>query len=292
MILSVGEILIDRIVKSDGEVSHVGGAPFNVAVNAYRHGNKTAFFGKVGEDKDGEFIKKEGAKYLPENLFLSTDKRRKTTVAMVTLIDGERNFKFLRDDAADYNLTADDVNFDFTGLNIVHLGTLMLNTKEGRSFAEYVVSECKRRKIRLSVDANFRDDLFESKEERNEVFLPFLKAADIVKFSDDELEELTGKDTVEEGIKAFCPKEYIFVTCGKKGSAAYKKGIGYVRCEATPAEKVVDTTGAGDAYYGTVLAGLDRLFVEDKPIDETTLRKIMSDGNVAGKEATQKEGAV
>lgn len=292
MILSVGEILVDRIQTGATIVSHIGGAPFNVAVNAYRRGAEVKFYGAVGQDADGLFIKDEAEKYLPERSILKVIPERKTTVAMVTLDDGERNFRFLRECAADYALSP-DLNFsDFSGLKILHLGTLMLNKESGRQFARFIVDKCKEEKVVLSVDANFRDDLFKNKEERNAVMLPILKSADIVKFSDDEILDITGKEGVEEAILAFAPKDYIFVTCGKHGSIAWQRELGFVYCQSTPAETVVDTTGAGDAYFGTVLALLDGFITAGNEIDKDTLRQVMAEGNEAGKLATQRVGAV
>lgn len=292
MIISTGEILVDRIIKEDGAASYVGGAPYNVAVNAFESGAKTAFFGKIGEDADGRYVVSEAKRRLPDGLYLSVADGRPTTVALVTLTKGERSFKFLRAGTADYMLCEDDINFEFEGLNIVHLGTLMLNTEEGLRYARYVADRCAEHKVRLSVDANFRDDLFFDKAERNAVFAPFLKRADILKLSEEELAEFTGEKSVEAGIKALSPKEYAFITCGAKGSYAYKKGVGLQFVPATPAEKIVDTTGAGDAYYGKALACLDEYFSAEKSPTAAELAEIAKKSNEAGKAATQREGAV
>ena len=97
---------------------------------------------------------------------------------------------------------------------------------------------------------------------------------------------------MEEAILTFNPKDFIFVTCGKHGSIAWQRELGFVYCPSTPAEKVVDTTGAGDAYYGTVLALLDGFITAGNEIDKDTLRQVMAEGNEAGKTATQRVGAV
>lgn len=292
MIFSVGEILVDRLIKKDGSVSHVGGAPFNVAVNAFRQGAKVAFFGKVGSDKEGDFVKAEAEKYLPGGCRIATDGCKATTVAEVTLLDGERYFKFLRDDAADYNLDKNLPFDEFKELNIVNLGTLMLNKAEGKDFAEYVICECDKRKLSLAADANFRDDLFVDRKERNEAMAAVLKNADVVKFSEEELSDFTGEEKIEDGIIAFNPKKYLFVTCGKRGSVGYRKDLGFVYVSAEPVEAVVDATGAGDAFFGTVLAGLDGYVNDGAEIGKKELELIMAKANEAGGKATQKEGAV
>jgi len=292
MILCVGEILVDRLVKENSSVSHIGGAPFNVAVNAYRKGAEVKFFGRVGDDADGYFLKEEAEKYLPDRCNIETDESKKTTVAEVTLTNGERSFKFLRDGAADYAFNTD---FDFskvTGLNIVHLGTLMLNKTEGRKFAEYAIKECDKLGLLLSADANFRDGLFSSEREMTEVFTPILKRADILKVSDEELFILTGERDIEKGILKFAPKGYMFVTMGKRGSVVYKKGIGFIMRSSVPSENVVDTTGAGDAFYGAALACLDGMINKGLTPTKTDLEQILEIGNAEGKAATEREGAL
>ncbi len=292
MILSVGEILVDRIVKEDGVADHVGGAPFNVAVNAYRQGAESYFYGKVGYDDEGTFVIEEGEKYLPYGCLISRTKEKKTTVALVTLSDGERSFRFLREGTADYDLHKEDFLLEGIAVpDILHLGTLMLNTAEGREFSAYVVEQCAEKDIVLSVDANFRDDLFATKEERNEIFLPVLRSADILKLSEDELYDITGVEGMEEGIKSFCPKGYAFVTCGSKGSFAYHRDIGLVHKESEPIVPI-DTTGAGDAFFGAVLARMEYCIRKGIEIDEKVLLQVLAEGNEAGKTATQKEGAV
>ena len=56
MILSVGEILVDMIGVENSFTMYVGGAPFNVAVNAKRAGAPVSFLGKVGDDVAGRFL--------------------------------------------------------------------------------------------------------------------------------------------------------------------------------------------------------------------------------------------
>ena len=49
-------------------------------------------------------------------------------------------------------------------------------------------------------------------------------------------------------------KEYLFVTNGSEGSSAYKDGVLIAKVPANPT-KVVDLTGAGDAYAAGIISG-------------------------------------
>ena len=53
-------------------------------------------------------------------------------------------------------------------------------------------------------------------------------------------------------------------------------------------EKIVDTTGAGDAVFGAALALIDKGI----PLDSENLKQVLTTANRAGAAATQTEGAL
>ena len=138
MITCIGEILVDRFVTENGATDKLGGAPFNVAVAITRSGGESAFVGSVGNDELGDFIiknaRKNGLKYLNINKLDGYD----TTIALVTLTNGERSFKFIRDHGADYHLPYPLPAF-VDESNIVHIASLMLNYQEGRDYVQTVI---------------------------------------------------------------------------------------------------------------------------------------------------------
>ena len=137
MILSIGEILADLIgEKNDGALTFrafCGGAPFNLAVNAKQSGATVGFVGRVGNDVIGRFVTAEAEKANLDSLDIQADEKRNTTIAFVTLMNGERDFAFNRHDTADFNIDFDKIDFaKYENLNIVHLGSLMLSEEKGR----------------------------------------------------------------------------------------------------------------------------------------------------------------
>ena len=291
MILCIGEILADMIGgKENGTMtfkSFCGGAPFNVAVGAHRAGAKVGFLGRVGDDPVGKFLVAEAQKANLARLDIQTDDIRNTTLAFVTLTDGERDFAFYRHDTADFNIDLSDVNFeDYDGLNIVHLGSLMLSEENGKHLAQAVVDKTKAAGKLLSFDLNFRMDIYKDFNDALNAYKPFVEQADIIKFSDDELKDYTGKDGVIEGIESIYKKDtLIVVTLGSRGSVYYYNGL----TGTVPTEKVkpIDTTGAGDAFFGTFLAS-----VEGKEWNKENIESALVKANKAGAEATQFLGAI
>jgi len=259
MILSVGEILVDSYQKGGEEKKFAGGAPFNVAANAKFCGAMTGFVGKVGRDPDGDFLDAFAQKINFDFLKIARDDYRKTTKAVVAVDEsGERSFRFLRNDTADYNLELSDMPLDMLDEDdIVHVGSLMLSESAGSEFAKKLVEESKARRLLISFDVNLREDIFRDKDAAIEAYRPMLCAADILKFSSDEILWFAKTDKMSEAIQKFMKKNRLLViTLGDKGSMFVKDGKSALVAPAK-VEKVVDTTGAGDAFFGALLYKLD-----------------------------------
>jgi fructokinase len=291
MILCIGEILADMVGESvNGTLtfkSFCGGAPFNVAVNAKNAGASVGFIGRVGKDPIGKFLIDEAGKAKLDNLEIQIDGERNTTLAFVTLKDGERDFAFYRHDTADFNVELDSVDFaNYKDLNIVHLGSLMLSEENGKILAQKVVDKARSVGAKVSFDLNFRMDIYRDFNDALSAFKPFVEQADIIKFSDDELRDYTGLADVIDGVKSIYRKDtLVVVTLGSKGSFYYINGENGI----VPTEKVkpIDTTGAGDAFFGTLLANL-----ENKQFTKENIESALVKANKAGADTTQFLGAI
>lgn len=292
MILSVGEILADMIgQKEDGVTTFkafCGGAPFNLAVNAKQSGAKVGFVGRVGNDVIGRFVLCKAQKAHLERLDIQIDAERNTTIAFVTLTDGERDFAFNRHDTADFNIDFDDIDFEsYENLEIVHLGSLMLSEQKGREFAEKIANKASELGAKLSFDMNFRKDIYKNFEDAKRAYAPFVECADIIKFSDDELTDYTGISDMDEAAKSVLKKDkLLLVTLGKSGSAYYYNGLKGI-VPSISGVKCVDTTGAGDAFFGAFLTN-----IEGKELTKENIVYAMQQGNIKGAKTTEFYGAI
>lgn len=292
MVLSVGEILADMIgQKVDGVTTFkafCGGAPFNLAVNAKQSGAKVGFVGRVGNDVIGRFVLCEAQKAHLERLDIQIDAERNTTIAFVTLTDGERDFAFNRHDTADFNIDFDDIDFEsYENLEIVHLGSLMLSEQKGREFAEKIANKASELGAKLSFDMNFRKDIYKNFVDAKRAYAPFVECADIIKFSDDELTDYTGISDMDEAAKSVLKKDkLLLVTLGKSGSAYYYNDLKGI-VPSISGVKCVDTTGAGDAFFGAFLAN-----IEGKELTEENIVYAMQQGNIKGAKTTEFYGAI
>lgn len=290
MILCTGELLADITLNGGDCEMHCGGAPFNVAVNIKRAGGSSAFIGRVGRDPIGKFLTEYAQSAGLDYCDIQTDGERNTTLAFVSLNEGERDFAFFRRDTADYHIEARDGLYDrIKQANIVHLGSLMLNKVEGRRFADFVIKSAKAANKLLSFDINYRSDLFNCADEAVKCFAPYIAAADIIKFSEDELNLFTGERDFKRALNSVAgERKLILVTFGSRGSFYCLDGLkGFVKSEAV---KAVDTTGAGDAFFGAALKELDGLSLSG--LSDDALVKILTMANRAGALSTLHKGAL
>ena len=287
MILCAGEILADMIgAERDGVFVYerkAGGAPFNVACAVKKFGVKSAFAGSVGDDIIGGFLKDFVKSVKLDGLCLESDPDRNTTLAFVQLDrHRERSFCFYRKNTADYRMPEiPDGLFD--SADIVHIGSLMLSEDEGAAYAERLAERARSAGKTVSFDVNFRTDIFKDKESAVSRYKTMLEAADIVKFSEDEV-EIFGRDYIDGRLK----DKLVCITLGGNGSEWRYLG----RRNAVPSVKVkpVDTTGAGDAFYAGVLSRLDGL--KKSEWTDGVLNHALKFGNVCGALNTLGRGAI
>ena len=291
MILSIGEILADMVGENiDGTLTFkvfCGGAPFNVAVNAKNAGASVSFIGRVGKDVIGRFVTEEAKKANLDFLDIQVDSERNTTLAFVTLTDGERDFAFNRHDTADFNIDIAEIEFEkYTNLKILHLGSLMLSEENGKAFAKRIAKKAKDVGVKLSFDINFRMDTYKDIEDAKKAYEPYVEQADIIKFSDDELKLYTGIEDIKTAIESIHHKDQLFVlTLGSQGSLYYYNGESNMIL--TQKVKPIDTTGAGDAFFGTFLANIENVEWTKENIESALIK-----ANKAGADTTQFLGAV
>ena len=287
MILCIGEILADMIgTVKDGSLYYerkAGGAPFNVACAAKKFGARAGFVGSVGDDLIGDFLVKFANGKDLDGVLINRDSKRNTTLAFVQLDEsGERSFCFYRKNTADYILPYVSQQ-TLKEADIVHIGSLMLSEKEGLEYAESIAKRVAAERKLLSFDVNFRTDIFRDRDSAVKIYKRIIEYADIVKFSEDEVNVFT-----EEYIDGELKNKLVCISLGADGSEWRYKG----KRNRVPTIKVksVDTTGAGDAFYGGVLSKLDKL--PQAMWTAERLDKIFAFANVCGALNTLGRGAI
>ncbi len=297
-VTAIGEILIDLTqtgVNAAGVPqfsANPGGAPANVAVAAARLGAKSAFWGKVGDDGFGAYLRR----VLKDNGVEASGLRtgsQPTTMAVVSVDEtGERSFRFLR--GADRDICPEEVDEDAVlGTKILHFGSVSLTAGMSRSATIFAARTAHKRGGLVSYDPNYRPVLWANQAEAAEWMTIPLPLVDIIKLAEEELSLLTGTTDLEEGTRILEERglSLIMVTLGGEGVFCRWKGASWHQ-PGMPV-KVADTNGAGDTFLGAVLSRLCRR--GEKPLEGLTqaeLKDVLAFANRAAAFTCSRSGAI
>ena len=298
-VTALGELLIDLTQNGMSEQgnpileANPGGAPCNVLACLSKHGHKTAFIGKVGKDGFGEQLTKGLVETGISTEGLQYDTQVHTTLAVVhTYADGDRDFSFYRNPGADMMLKAEEVDEKIIkNSKIFHFGSLSMTDQPVRSAHLHALKIAEEAGCLRSYDPNLRPPLWPNLEVAKENILELMAHCDILKISDNEIQWLSGKEDYDEGI-AWLRSQFdiplIFLTLGKDGSRAY---CGDVRTQQAGFKlNTIETTGAGDTFFGSVLHQiLEKGF---RPYTKEELDEMLRFANAAAALVTTRRGAL
>ncbi len=259
-----------------------GGAPFNVACALKNFGAEVKFVGSVGDDLIGQFLISYARERGMDTTYIQKTPDRNTTLAFVELNEeGDRSFCFYRKNTADYRMPRVDDEL-ISSADTVCIGSLMLADDECVEYALDIISRAHALGKTVACDVNYRTDIYKDTESAVKTYKKILAVADIVKFSEDEVEIFT-----EEYVGSLTDK-LVLITLGKNGSEwRYKGKRGSM---PTITVKPIDTTGAGDAFFAGALSVLDKN--AGKPLTDEVLNASLRFGNVAGALNTTGRGAI
>lgn len=296
----LGELLIDFTesgLSANGQrlfEQNPGGAVANVACAVAKLGLRSAFIGKVGKDMHGAFLTATLQKAGVDVRGLVAADDVFTTLAFVSLSDsGEREFSFARKPGADTCLRPEELSREvLESCRIFHVGSLSMTDEPARSATLEAVALAKKAGAKISYDPNYRAPLWKSREDAQENMRRLLPFADLVKISDEETELLTGCSAPEEALRAILAggAAAAVVTLGKRGALVGAQGCAEV-VPTFDSVKTVDTTGAGDSFWGAFLYKI----LSGKPLEQLTFADFRDDARFANAAATlcvTKRGAI
>ena len=299
-ILTLGELLIDFThngVSSQGNglfEANPGGAVCNVLAMMNKLGHSAAYMGKVGDDIFGHLLKKTLEEVSINTECMLMDKDARTTLAFVANDEtGDRSFSFYRNPGADMMFTVDEVNEEaIAASRMFHFGTLSMTHEGVREATKKALDIAKKNGVLISFDPNLRESLWDSLDTAKEQFAYGMQYCDVLKISDNEIQWFTGKEDYEEGIKTLQDTYHIpliFLSLGRDGSRAYYKDM-KVEVPAFVQENTIETTGAGDTFFGSALH-----FVLEKGLEnlnEDDLTEMLTFANAAASIITTRKGAL
>lgn len=294
--IAVGEMVIDFLpgTEEGSYIRNAGGAPANVAIAAARNGLDAGIYCKVGNDDFGRFL----IKTLEENQVTPLSPKlcdeAITTMAFVTLSeDNDRSFTFARKPGADMMLDQEEIKEEELKVcKIVQAGSCSLSAGKAVDATVYAMKRAHELGKLVSFDVNYRNLMWKDDKQacvdKVKEVLPYV---DLLKISEEEVDMVGGRDNILKTMEEYNITAVV-LTYGKNGSEYFFNGSTYTH-PGHKVEKVADTTGAGDAFWGAFLSRLLILGVDstDK-LTEEILKDAVNYGNVSGSLAVREKGAI
>lgn len=261
MILCCGEALIDMIPEPTvsghaGFVPHTGGAVFNTAIALGRLGASAGLLTGLSTDMFGQQLSSAlAASQVDTTLVITSD--RPTTLAFVTLTDGQARYSFFDENSAGRMLTPDDMPAVPEDVTALFFGGISLACAPGAgAYAALMAREGGSRAVML--DPNIRTGFIDDAESYRARLDAMIGLADIVKVSDEDLNWIVDTPAAMAGkARVLLDKgpALVIVTCGSAGAYGFLRDGSDIHVAAETVA-VVDTVGAGDTFNAGVLASL------------------------------------
>lgn len=262
MLLCAGESLIDMVPEDGAFRPLAGGAVYNTAIALGRLGEPTSYLWPISRDPFGEMLLRPLTEAgVDTELCPRSD--RLTTLALVTLVDGEARYSFYDEGSAGRMLSPGDIPIMPRQIEAIFAGGISLVPDPCGAAIETLIDR-NHAALPVMVDPNIRPFFIRDEDAYRARLARILPMADIVKLSADDLEWLYPDEAPEEAaqrVLALGPK-MVLLTGGAAGARAIWSGK-TINAPAIRA-KVADTIGAGDTFNAGVLASLRRQGILDK----------------------------
>ncbi len=260
-IVTIGELLIDMIPEQYGDQfeattfrKYFGGSPSNIAMNVKQLGLQPVVASAVGNDGLGKFL----INHLQQaNMDTSHVQQvnQSTSIVVVSKSTSSPVPIFYRD--ADYHLDyTEQLEKTLSQTKMVHFSCWPISMEPSRQTIEKILSKAKEQEILTCFDPNYHPMIWRKDEDAIPYIKSIISQVDIIKPSEDDAERLFGKDTPENQLAKFLElgAKFVILTLGKDGAIASNGEE--TTTFSTLADQVVDTTGAGDAFWSGLYTGL------------------------------------
>ncbi|WP_281225569.1 carbohydrate kinase family protein [Flavobacterium aquiphilum] len=273
-ILCVGEVLIDFIGHQSGVFidntrdyhRYLGGSPTNVAMNSSRLGLNAIMVATVGNDGFGTYILDRLSSVGLNTDYIKCLDNKSTSVIFVSRSESTPDFIPYRE--ADYCIDGEQISKEtLSKTKIFHTTCFALSKKPAQDTILKKAEEAYNLGCQLSIDVNYAKKLWNSQDEAIQVIKTYCKFNPLIKISEDDMLRLFEKELPHEEIFKFFHDEGVDIVCltlGSKGVKLSQKGKNLIQLPAIKVDKVVDTTGAGDAFWSGFLFA----YIKKKTINE------------------------
>ena len=264
-VFTIGELLVDMISNDYDDnfdcnqyTKHFGGSPANIAMNIKRLGGNAAISSSVGNAGLGDLL----INHLKNNNIDTSYINKVNNSTSMVLVSKSKSTPvpiFYR--GADYNIDYDDnIDYALKNCKIVHFSCWPISQESSRQTIEKVIDKARKNNILIGFDPNYHEMIWEKNHDGLEYIKNLVSKVDIIKPSEVDAERIFGPDTPENQVKKFIDlgAKLVIMTLGKDG-AIVTNGVETLKFK-TLATEIVDTTGAGDAFWSGFYTGLTKSY--------------------------------
>jgi sugar/nucleoside kinase (ribokinase family) len=272
-VVVVGDLMTDTVAHATAQLArgsdtpatvtmHGGGSGANVAAWLAVDGTEVAFIGRRGADIAGRNRDMELMGYgVDARLVMDPDRPTGTCVVMIT---HKGDHTMLSDPGANAALAPDDLPEDlFTPGSHLHVSGYTLLNIGSRSAVLAALGRAQQVGMTISVDGGSSAPLGRVGAEP---FLQLTNGVTLLFVEPDQGKVLTGRDDPSQAarvLNAWYPQ--VVMRLGTEGAIMYAGGRpDPIRVSAPPIERIIDSTGAADAF----IAGFLPAWLDKKPPGE------------------------
>ena len=300
-VLCFGEALIDFLHTGDLQDDGVslnqftqfpGGAPANAAVAVAKLGGDAAFLGQVGADMFGEFLKRTLSYYKVDTQYVLQHPTLKTALAFVARDNsGERRFSFYRSKSADLAFDACDAPPEsFREAKVFHFCSNTLTDRNITSTTKELIERAREAGALISFDVNLRHNLWPMDRADPIRVNQFVKMADVLKFSREEILYLTSD--IEGYLAELLEEKARLIVITDDGDTIHYYSPWGHGLKEPPKVNVIDTTAGGDSFSGGLLFQISQLDDFESTIrDEQKVDALIGFAASCGAFTVTKQGA-
>lgn len=301
-----GTVIVDRINEisaypKSGELTQIlgiqkaiGGCVPNVALDLKKicPALPVRVFGRIGDDEDGQYVRKTLTEGGLDVTGLLTDTAAPTSFTEVMSVTGGQR-TFFTYSGASASFGAEDVDFGEDLPEILHLGYFLLLQKVDDGDGLKILKAAKAQGIRTSID------LVSENSDRYDLVKPCLPYTDYLIINELEAGMLTGVEPTNENLPAIAEKlrkmgvqEKVIIHKPDCAVCLSDTGLTVLPSYALPDGYIKGTTGAGDAFCAGALYGIYENWSDAQILEFASATAVMALGSADATSGLVEEKAI
>jgi 5-dehydro-2-deoxygluconokinase len=257
--------------------AYVGGSPTNIAVGGRRLGLKTALLTAVGDDPVGDFILAFLQREAVETEAILVKKGARSAAVLLGIEPPDKfPLVFYRDNAADAQLTIDDVlAAPIADAALFEISGTGLSREPARSATLFAAEEARAAGATVALDIDFRADQWPDVRAAGVIIRSALPLVDIVIGTEDEIRSVTVRDKGQvriahsqmsaAAVSGDLDRAIARLLAAGPGAVVVKRGANGATVHLANGEvitapafevNVLNVLGAGDAFAAGLFYGL------------------------------------